>query len=517
MSVVLPVGSATLPAEGEEAPAVAAVPEQLRLSVHVGGYLVDACVTAAAPLSVVMEGLVPFLVETLRERHLSVEFDRHAVYSLAVEGGMPLPRTGSLADAGILDGARLILREVHSAEVFRPIIEDPCDAMAEFNAVKFPEFTPAVASVLGLVATVVGALLVAGLLICSWWAHPGLWWWPATGAVVTVATLAGAVVAQRRGFAPLSYVLGIALLPLAFSVGWSAVPAYESQPGAWTAANVYAGAFVVVLFSAIAHWLTGRGAVVHSAVITAGLSAGAAGAVMAFTGFTGPQVGAVAVVVGAVVIAAAPAMALSWAKVRPPSLPAPGEDIDRNELEEAAMVVEVSDDSAGWRQVALPDKEDTQLESNSRQGKKYLTGFYAAGVAVTVVGAISALQPPGAHYFYGQLALVIITILALGLRGRSTPDRVQSITFYLGATAVLAGMAITLVVGPSSATVALITVASTVAAVLLAVLIALRLPGAKVSHLTSRRIENGEFLLIVSIPILVMWISQLLAFLRNLL
>ena len=121
MSVVLPVES--LPADPGRQPettgtAVQAVPEQIRVAIHVGNYNVDTSLAAHAPLSIVMEGLVPFLAETLRNEGLNVDFTTTGVYTLAVEGGMPFARTLSLAEAGVLDGARLLLREAR--RVLRP-------------------------------------------------------------------------------------------------------------------------------------------------------------------------------------------------------------------------------------------------------------------------------------------------------------------------------------------------------------------------------------------------------------
>ncbi|MGH3583090.1 MAG: EsaB/YukD family protein, partial [Mycobacterium sp.] len=182
MSVVLPVDS--LPADPSGQPdsntsAVAAVPEQIRVAIHVGNYNVDTSLAAHAPLSIVMEGLVPFLAETLRSEGLAVDFTTTGVYTLAVEGGMPFARTLTLAEAGVLDGARLLLREVHSTEVFKPIIEDGSDALAEFNAVKFASFTGDTARVLGLVAVAGGAALTSALTIAAWWSTPSsLWWLP---------------------------------------------------------------------------------------------------------------------------------------------------------------------------------------------------------------------------------------------------------------------------------------------------------------------------------------------------
>ena len=519
MSVVLPVES--LPADPGRQPeatgtAVQAVPEQIRVAIHVGNYNVDTSLAAHAPLSIVMEGLVPFLAETLRNEGLNVDFTTTGVYTLAVEGGMPFARTLSLAEAGVLDGARLLLREVHSNEVFKPIIEDGSDALAEFNAVKFASFTADTARTLGLIAIVGGAALTAALTIAAWWSTPSSLWWAPPAGVLTLLAIIGAIVASRRSIRQVSYAAGIAAVPLAFALGWVAVPAYENTPGHWTAANVFAAAFATAAVSLIVLWLTGIGISVHTTVVTMAVIGAAAAGVRTYTGFDMRQIGTVAVVVGMILVAMAPGLALSLAGVKPPSLPVPGEDIDRTELDEAAMVVEVFDDGNDVRTVALSEDEDAQLERQSRVANKYLTGLFLAAVTTIVAGAIVATEP-ATHYFWGEVAVAILSILVLVLRGRSLPDRVHAVTFFVGAFVLLVGFTVTVITGTSTA-VAEISVLGGVALVtVLAALAGMMLPGRIKSPIPLRRIEYLEFFANFAVAMLAFWIVGAFNFFRNLL
>ncbi|MBY6388911.1 type VII secretion integral membrane protein EccD [Rhodococcus erythropolis] len=519
MSVVLPVES--LPADPSGQPesattAVAAVPEQIRVAIHVGNYNVDTSLAAHAPLSIVMEGLVPFLSDTLRSEGLAVDFTTTGVYTLAVEGGMPFARTLSLAEAGVLDGARLLLREVHSTEVFKPIIEDGSDALAEFNAVKFASFTADTARVLGLIAIVGGAALTAALTIAAWWSTPSSLWWVPPSAALTLLSVVGAVVAARRSAPAVSYVAGIAAVLLAFAVGWVAVPAYENTPGHWTAANVMAAAFTAAAVSLMVLWLTNVGITVHTAAVTLAVAGAAAAGVLTFTEFDLRQIGTVAVVVGMIVVVSAPGLSLLLAGVKPPSLPVPGEDIDRNELDEAAMMVEVFDDGNDVRTVALSDDEDTQLEGRSRVSNKYLTGLFAAAVIVIVTGAVVAVEPH-THYFWGEVAVAILSILVLVFRGRSLPDRVHAVTFFVGAFILLVGFTLTIITGTSNVVAEISVLGGVVAVAILAALAAMLLPGRKMSPITLRRIEYLEFVTNMAVAMLAFWIVGAFAFFRNLL
>jgi type VII secretion integral membrane protein EccD len=519
MSVVLPVDSlAADPGREPEGDggSVAAVPEQIRVCIHVGNYFVDTSLAAHAPLSVVMEGLVPFLADTLRGEGLNVDFATNGTYSLAVEGGMPFARTLTLSEAGVLDGARLLMREVHSTEVFKPIIEDGSDALAEFNEVKFGSFTAGTARALGLIAVSVGAALTAALTIAAWWSTPSLTWWLPPSGALTLLTLVAAVVAQRRGVTRVSYTAGIASVALAFAMGWVAVPAYAGTPGHWTAANVFAGVFAAGTVSLLVVWLTGVGITVHTAAVTLTAASAAAAAVRTFTGFDMRQIGTVAVIVGMLIVAMGPGLALALARVRPPSLPVPGEDIDRHELDEAAMVVEVFDDGNDVRTVALSDDEDAQLERRSRVANKYLTGLFVAANVIVVAGAVTAVEP-GTHYFWGEVAVAILSMLVLVLRGRSLTDRVHAVTFFLGTAALLAGFTLTVITGTSNPIAELGVLAGVVAVTVLAALAGTMLPDAKMSPITLRRIEQLEFLFILAVAPLGFWIIGAFAFFRTLL
>ncbi|MHC9295450.1 type VII secretion integral membrane protein EccD [Mycobacterium sp. LTG2003] len=513
MSVVLPVLDAAPQPDTSAAGPVAAVPEQVRVAIHVGTWFVETSLVAHAPLTVVMEGLTRFLATTLADEGLEVQFNPTGVYSLAPEGGMPYARSQTLAELGVLDGDRLILREIHSTEVFKPLIEDGPDALAEFNAVRFPSFTPATARSLALTALVAFGLLLAVLTMLSWWSASDVYWWLAPAVVPAVLAVAGSVIAKRRS-AALSYALGIAALPLAFAAGWVAVPTLDGVDGAWTAANPTVAALAAGVVSLLVARLTGIGIMMHTAAVTgAGIGAVSA-AVLTFTGFDGRQVGTGAVVAGMVVIVGAPALSLLRAKVRPPSLPVPGEDIDRAELEEAALEVEVFDDADNVRSVALSDDEDRQLERRSRVANKYLTGLFVAAVVTLVIGAVAALRP-GTHYFYGELALALLTILIMLLRGRSLPDRLHATVFFIGAFALTAGTAVVVVAGVHTPGAQLGVITVVAASGVLALLAGLLLPRAKMSPITLRRIEQLEFVAILAVAPLAFWIVGAYAALRN--
>jgi len=104
----------------------------------------------------------------------------------------------------------------------------------------------------------------------------------------------------------------------------------------------------------------------------------------------------------------------------------------------------------------------------------------------------------------------------LVLRGRSLTDRVQSITFFIAAFLLLAGFTMVVVAGAGSPAAALAVIVPVLAVVIAATVAGLLLPGTKMSPITLRRIEQLEFLLILSIAPLAIWVIGAYSALRNL-
>lgn len=534
MTTVIPINDALEDLTGVEGESrghvgVTAVPEQIRVAVFVGKYLVEQSLTAHAPLSQVMERLPQYLKETLDAEGISVTFPDDAVYSLGVEGAAPFPRNQTLADLGVLDGDLLVLRQIFSEEVFAAPIEDTGDALGIFNTAKFPEWGSATARALTLTVAVGFSALTSAALIRSWWATPSPLWWVGPALALVVLAVAGASVAQRRRHAPqISYVLGIGAVILAFAMGWVCVPAVDAVPGQWSAANLMAAAIATAAVSVLVLWFTGIGLTVHTTVISAAILGAVAAAVMAFTGFDGRQVGGVAVFLGMCLVVAAPKLALALARVPQPNLPAPGEEIDRAELEEAGMRVEVfadgtnNEDEAdspsenGRSSVQLSESNDDQLEQRSLVANKYMTGMWLSASMVMIVSAIAMIQPR-THYFFGELAVAILAVLVMALRARTLPDRVQAITFYSAAFVLAAGATIVVINGYPYPVVQLCILAAIVVLGVVTVTAGINLPNTKLPDTTRHRIQTLEFVVIAVVPTVLGWVTGLYYMARTIL
>ena len=180
---------------------------------------------------------------------------------------------------------------------------------------KFAPFTAKTARALGLNSMPFFSFLVALLILIGWWSAPTPKWWLPPSAALAVLLVTGAVVAMRRYSAPqISYALGIAAWPAAFSTGWVSVPPYAGQGGHWTAANFAAASAAVAGASLLVTRLTRLGVVVHTAMsLSAGFSTVSAAAVV-FGGFNSRQVGTVGVLAGMILVSVAPGVALLLAR-----------------------------------------------------------------------------------------------------------------------------------------------------------------------------------------------------------
>ena len=120
MAVVFPAGVNPSAPVGDEAAQsdapIGALPEQVRVVIHVGTWFVEVSLTANTPLAMMMDDLVPFLIKTLSDEGHSVSLPPTGVFSLAPEGGAPFVRSQTLSGLGVVDGTRLVLRPIYSTE-----------------------------------------------------------------------------------------------------------------------------------------------------------------------------------------------------------------------------------------------------------------------------------------------------------------------------------------------------------------------------------------------------------------
>ncbi|KXP03186.1 type VII secretion integral membrane protein EccD [Tsukamurella pseudospumae] len=509
------------PAAGTQqaGPGRSAVPEQVRVLVEVGENSVERSLLARRRLSVVMDSVIPGLEQIFPDH----DFSTTGAWTFAREGGTPLARDKSLGDAGVLDGDRLILAETFSTQTFRPLIESTADAIQEFCRQRFRRFESTTARVLGLVALVLGAGVFSALVLTAWFAHSSALWWFPVAALAAIAVVLAAVSADRQyGARQVAYALQIAAAPVLFTAGFVLIPPDGGADGAFTAANVLVGALFALIGVIVLGRASGLGAAVLAGLGLVAAVTVVASALFAYTPLERPAIPAIGVI-GALLLANwAQGWALMLARVRPDTLPPPGEDIDRNELD-AAYHVDTFDDETTTELARA--QENTGLERKARTAAKLLTGFYVAIAGVLVVSALTVLVPHS-HYFWGEVVIAALVSVVCVLRGRTLDDRVHATVFFVAGFLVAAGLAVILVTAVDSdlARLAVIVVSAIALAAFGtgALLLADRVSTDPAGHgrpLSARlmgRIEFGEKFAIFAVVMLALWTTRVFAFMREL-
>lgn len=520
--MVFPVAQDPLSKSADQQPGAEqknAVPEQVRVLIEVGENSVERSLLARRRLSVVMDSVIPGL-ESIFPDH---DFTTTGAWTFSREGGTSLSREKSLADAGVLDGDRLILAETFSNQTFRPLIESTADAIQEFCRQRFQRFGTSTARILGLTALVLAAVVLAALILISWSAHSSLLWWFPVSAVAAIAVVVAAVSADRQWHAPqVAYALQLAAAPILFTAGFVLIPPDGGVDGAFTAANILTGAVLALIGLVVLGRSSGLGAAVLAGLVLVAATAAIGSALFAYTPLGRPAVPAIGVI-GALLLANwAQGWALMLARVRPDPLPPPGEDIDRSELD-AAYHVDTFDDESTTE--LARGEENTALERKARVAAKLLTGMYVAIAGILTVSALTILVP-NTHYFWGEVAVAALVSVICVLRGRSLDDRVHATVFFVAGFAVAAGLAIVVVSAVDGDLARLIVIAVSAVALVTFGVAALLLAdraggdeGAQSRPLSARllgRIEFGEKFAIFAVVLLALWTTRLFAAMREL-
>lgn len=499
--------------------AKSAVPEQVRVLVEVGENSVERSLLARRRLSVVMDSVVPGLEQIFPDH----DFSTSGAWTFAREGGTTLSRDKSLAEAGVLDGDRLILAETFSNQTFRPLIESTADAIQEFCRQRFHRFSSGTARTLGLIAVVLGAVVFAALVLVAWSADSNPFWWFPVAALASIAVIVAAVSADRQYRAQqVAYALQLAAAPVLFAAGFVLIPPDGGADGVFTAANVLTGAIFTLLGVTILGRASGLGAAVLAGLGLVAAATIVASVLFAYTPLQRPAIPAIGVIAGLLLANFVQGWALLLARVRPDPLPPPGEDIDRSELDIAYNVDTFDDEST--TELARGD-ENTALERKARTAAKLLTGFYVAVAGILVVSSLTIVIPD-TRYFWGEVAIAFLVSLICVLRGRTLDDRVHATVFFVAGFIIAAGLAVEMVIAMDSnvSRLAVIVISSVVLVAFGAggLLLADRVSteeGAIAKPLSARllgRIELGEKTAIFVVVLLALWTTRLFAFMREL-
>lgn len=501
------------------APAAAAQPSaevaRARIAVMVSTYQVDVVVPTKFTIETFIDDLLTVLAAAIDDGE--VDFTPPTgQWSLARPGEPPFPRWRSLADHDVVDGTVLMLATVESAEVFTPVVEDITDALALINQREFAEFDGPTAAVTGLSLLGVGTATVAVLLSWLWSATGSIAWCAMPALILGLVCWSAAVVSRRMGAAPrIGLALALSSIPSLFAGGAMLVPAAYGEPGPFAAANVAAGSVVVAVASLAMLRLTGLGTATLMAVTALGAMAAATSIAAAYLDITARQVTGGVVFVALVLLTVAPRLAVVIARIRPPDLPDPGTEVAPGTLTD--IFETESAGATGPEQSADADQDRVRahrIEDRARMAVMSLRGLIAAIAAVlSVMTVVAAAAGPG-----GIREIVLAAAVAglFAMRARWYPDRVQAIALVSASGVTVLGTAAVLVAAYTGPLARLIVLLVVVVVATGGCVAAVRLPGRRLSPVTRRVIDLIEYVFILLVPIIALWITGVYTAMRAL-
>ncbi|WP_343602698.1 type VII secretion integral membrane protein EccD [Mycobacterium sp.] len=499
----------TLVAEAPQTTAEAvSSPQATVVAVMAADVQIGVLLDANAPVAVMVDPLLKVVNSRLRELDVTpLTADGRGRWMLCLVDGTPLRPGQSLTEQSVYDGDRLWLRFIADTEHRAQVIEHISTAVAANLSKRFTAIDPVVAVQVGAAMVGVGVLLAAGLL--GWWRSQDDSWLPAVyGAVIallvlTVATLVlvrSTTTADRR-VGDIMLLTGLA--PAAVAVA-AAPPGPVGAPHAvlgFAAAGV--GAILVMRF-------IGRQLAVCTAIVTicvAGLAAGLARMALGAGAVTLLTCVLLVCVVG---YHAAPTMSRWLSGIRLPVFPSATSRWVFEARPDLPTTVAVS---GGGRPILEGPASVRDVVLRSERARSFLAGLLV-GMGVLMVVSSTALCDPHTAQRWLPLLLAASTSGFLLLRGRSYVDRWLAITLAVTGVLIVVAVVVRYVLVLSSP------VASSIGVAILVLLPAAGLTAAAVvpnsiySPLFRRFVEWIEYICLIPIFPLALWLMNVYAAIR---
>ncbi|MGF6889163.1 type VII secretion integral membrane protein EccD [Nocardia sp. GAS34] len=474
------------------------------MSVIGGNTQVDVGLPTAVPIAAFIADLVALIESrnpTVTESDDGIVPLQARHHTLARIGQDPIAPSRTLTEAEVYDGELLVLREV-SAKELPALFDDVIDAVSRLTTVEFRSWSPLAAQRTGLAASVLAVIAVLGALAWSRLHGDGL----AAPFLLTGFGLAAFVAA---GIAARKYANGVTATWLALDgvlllFGGAAL----FVPNSIGSPHLLFGFVVALAAAVLGYRLTGTGATMFATTATVAVFGAAAAATRLVLDPATPKIAAGLLVVAVAGISAMPRLAAVLARLPVPPVPTAGAAIDPADHEPRPTIEGIGAIGA----TALPSAAG--LGQRVKAANRFQSGMLTGCTIVAVAGALGAAEPLDGHWHWPGLALALVLVLVLCLRGRSFADLTQAATLIAGgcvvAIVVAVGVAPVDPDGPVWAAGLLLVFAT--AAVGFGVIG----PRVEVTPVTRRAGELFEYLLIISLVPLVLWVMDVYTTARNL-
>ncbi|GEM31299.1 type VII secretion integral membrane protein EccD [Nocardia neocaledoniensis NBRC 108232] len=482
----------------------------VRIAVLVSTFQVDVVVPTKFTIETFIDDLLVVLAAAIEDQDIDLRPPR-GQWSLARPGSGPIPRWNTLGDHDIVDGTVLMLTVAESSETFTPVVEDITDALALINEREFAEFDSHTASVVGLALLGTAASTVAAMSIMWWTEAESPWWCGIPSLVLGIGCLIAGVVGRRfQVSGRTSLALGLSCVPLLFAGAALLVPAADQSPK-FAAAQVAAGALVAAVGAVTFLRSTGLGTGSMIAVGVVGALTAVTALPLMYFDVTVRQASGFLLFAGLLLLTGAPRIAVVIARIRPPDLPDPGNDVSSATLTD---IFDAEAAAAGDSAHDQPDRNTARgIENKARVAVASLRGLIVAACAVLVAGAVltNSVSPGGIR----EIVVATATAGILAMRSRWFPDRVQATSLVLSAAVIAVGVGFVLLSAYRSPMADVAIMAAIAAAGCAGWAGCSRLPDRRLSPVTRRVIDLIEYLLILSVPVIAFWIMDVYTAMRE--
>ena len=140
-----------------------------RVAITIPGHIVDLTLSPTVPISHIVSQLIPYLRQQLNGKPKAVEFlsNAGAYWHLERFGNVALDSSKTLEDEGVLDGEALYLKGTYPTEKYPALIDDVAESIAYHQKSNFPMWRPESGIRLNLTLIQIIGGIIAGVL--------GLW------------------------------------------------------------------------------------------------------------------------------------------------------------------------------------------------------------------------------------------------------------------------------------------------------------------------------------------------------
>ncbi|WP_373281769.1 type VII secretion integral membrane protein EccD [Nocardia thailandica] len=477
-------------------------PELCRVSVIGGDTQLDIGLPATVPIA----GFIGDLVTLIRSRDPRLpEGDEDAApvraqhWTLARLGQDPLAPSRTLTEAEVYDGELLVLSPVTRKES-PALFDDVIDAVSRLTAREFRAWSGGAARWTGLVVATVAIVAALGLLAVSRASSDPLLPAFALLGTAVVASAAAGIAARKYDDTLTANWLSLDALLLFFGGGALVVP------GPVGAGSVLLGGVTVLVAAILGQRVTGTGAGLFACAVLASVFAAVPATVYLIWHPGLPKLFAGVLVAGFLVLSSVQRLAALVARLPIPPVPTAGGAIDPADHEQRPTIEGIGAVGA----IALPSAAG--LGERARTANQIQTGLVVACALAIGIGAFGAADPFGTFHS-GGVALAIITAIVLCLRGRSYADLVQAGTLIAGGA--LTALAVVTGLGLGHSALDFAAVALLLATAGAVVAFGVIGPLVEVTPVTRRMIEIFEYLLIIALVPLALWVMDVYSLARN--